>query len=194
MQATGIDIVAPWRRQFSVIVTRGFSRFTDWLLRHWLGLLNWVLGTLLAVALLTPVLAYFGVEPLAGQIFRTYHAICDQIPSHSFFILGHQMAFCARNFSLYGSFWLGTMVFRFVRHRLRPLKWYYLILFLLPMALDGGTQLFGWRESTNLLRVITGVLFGLGLAWFALPFVEDAVVETLPALVASEHDADATNR
>jgi len=30
------------------------------------------------------------------------------------------------------------------------------VLGLLPIALDGFTQLFGWRESTNELRVITG--------------------------------------
>ena len=180
MQPSVAQDIAPWRRQFSAKIQHGLGRAATWLLHHWLGLLNWGLGALLGLALLTPVLAYFGVEPLAGQIFRAYHAICDQIPSHSFFILGHQMAFCSRNFSLYGSIWLGSMIFRFARHHLRPLKWYYLILFLLPMALDGGTQLFGWRESNDTLRVITGVLFGLGIAWFALPFVEDAVVESLP--------------
>ncbi len=184
MQASTYRPIAPWRQRLSHPITHGFSRFTDWLLRHWLGLLNWTLGGLLALSLLVPVLAYFGVEPLAGQIFRAYHAICDQIPAHSFFIMGHQMAFCSRNFSLYGAVWLGSMIFRFVRHFLRPLKWYYLILLLLPMALDGGTQLFGWRESTDLLRVITGLLFGLGLAWFALPFVQDAVVESLPPVAA----------
>jgi len=30
------------------------------------------------------------------------------------------------------------------------------VLGLLPIAVDGFTQLFGWRESTNELRVITG--------------------------------------
>jgi len=38
---------------------------------------------------------------------------------------------------------------------------------ILPMAWDGTTQLFGWRESTWALRVITGTLFGGGTVWFS---------------------------
>jgi uncharacterized membrane protein len=43
---------------------------------------------------------------------------------------------------------------------------------ILPMALDGTTQLFGWRESTWALHVITYALFGLGSAWFALSLMQ----------------------
>ena len=38
-----------------------------------------------------------------------------------------------------------------------------------PMALDGLTQLVGWRESTWELRMATGVLFGLASGWFLYP-------------------------
>ena len=170
--------IAPWRQSFSYRVERGAIRATDWLLAHWLDLLNWGLGLIVAGALLTPVLAYLGIEPLAGQIFRAYHSICEQIPAHSFYIFGHQMAMCARNFTLYASLWVGTLIFRVVRQRLRPLPWPILVLFLLPMALDGGTQMVGLRESNAALRIITGLLFGMGICWFALPFVQDAVNES----------------
>ncbi len=180
MQPIYHDGIAPWRRQVSRYMTSRLAAFSDWLLLHWLGVLNWTLGLVLLVALLTPVLAYLGVEPLAGQIFRAYHAICEQIPSHSFYILGHQVALCARNFSLYFAIWAGTMLFRFARRHIHPLKWYWLVLFLLPMALDGGTQMFGWRESNVYLRVITDLLFGFGICWFALPFVQEAIDETAP--------------
>jgi uncharacterized membrane protein len=43
---------------------------------------------------------------------------------------------------------------------------------MVPMALDGGTQLFGWRESTWELRTLTGIIFGLGVCWFVLPYIE----------------------
>lgn len=36
------------------------------------------------------------------------------------------------------------------------------IFLLLPLIIDGYTQLKGLRESTNTLRVLTGLLFGLG--------------------------------
>lgn len=176
--------IAPWRQHLSRHIERGASSTADWLMRHWLGILNWALGLIVLVAILTPVLAYLGIEPLAGQLFRSYHAICEQIPAHSFFLFGHQLAMCARNISLYGGMWLGTMIFRFAGRHVRPLKWHWLVLLLLPMALDGGTQLFGWRESNDLLRVVTGLLFGLGVCWFMLPFVQEAIEESSVVLPA----------
>lgn len=172
--------IAPWRRQASKIFERFINGLTDWLLLHWLGLINWFLGIILLGALVTPILAYFDVQPLAGWLFHAYHSICEQVPSHSFFILGHQVALCARNGSLYLSLWLGSMIFRFARSHLSPLKWWWLILFLLPMAIDGTTQLFGLRESNVTLRIITGTLFGFGICWFALPFVQEAIDELMP--------------
>jgi uncharacterized membrane protein len=38
---------------------------------------------------------------------------------------------------------------------------------LLPGGIDGTTQMFGNRESTNLLRVVTGLLLGMGIVLFA---------------------------
>ena len=39
--------------------------------------------------------------------------------------------------------------------------------FLLPGGIDGTTQMFGNRESNNLLRVVTGLLLGVGVVLFA---------------------------
>lgn len=177
-----LDTLAPWRRRLSQRIEHATTVLSSWLLNHWLGLVNFALGFLLANAFLAPILAYWGVEPLASTIFRSYHAICDQIPSHSFFIMGHQIALCSRNLALYGSIWLGSIGFRLVRGTVRSLNWRWLIFFLLPMALDGGTQLFGWRESNVYLRLITGMLFGFGICWFALPFVQEAIDESKSAM------------
>ncbi len=175
--------IAPWRQEISRRFVTTLNRASDWLLDHWLSIINVGVGALLGIAILTPVLAYFGVEPLASTIFRSTHAICDQIPSHSFFICGHQVGICSRCCALYGSIWLSSMMFRFGRQRIEPIRWYMLLPFLLPMALDGGTQLFGWRESNVYLRLITGALFGLGMMWFALPYVQKAVDESKAMIV-----------
>ena len=44
------------------------------------------------------------------------------------------------------------------------------------MAIDGFTQLFGWRESTPELRTLTGALFGLASVWLIYPRI-DAMFE-----------------
>jgi len=51
--------------------------------------------------------------------------------------------------------------------------------------LDGISQLISqlplnlipFRESTPILRVITGCLFGFLTAWFAYPYVEESMIE-----------------
>ena len=61
---------------------------------------------------------------------------------------------------------------------------------LLPMAIDGFTQLFGLRESDWVLRTITGVLFGLRLVWLAYPYVEEAMDDVLRTVPVHERLAE----
>jgi uncharacterized membrane protein len=82
--------------------------------------------------------------------------------------LGWKMAFCERDLAIYvGLLAVGVLYAR--RRHMRPLGFGLYALLILPMAIDGFTQLFGWRESTWELRVVTGLLFGLGSAWLVLP-------------------------
>jgi len=46
-----------------------------------------------------------------------------------------------------------------------------LILFVLPLAIDGTTQLLGFRESNNILRIITGGLAGIIVPFFLIPIM-----------------------
>jgi uncharacterized membrane protein len=48
------------------------------------------------------------------------------------------------------------------------------------MILDGGTQLVGLRSSTWQLRLITGAIFGVGLVWFAYPYLEESMKQSPP--------------
>jgi hypothetical protein len=50
------------------------------------------------------------------------------------------------------------------------------------MALDGTTQMFGWRESNWILRTVTGTLFGLGSVWFVLPLIHKTLMEDLAGM------------
>ena len=142
------------------------------LLRYWAHMLTSVLGLIVLIALFIPILSSLGLDVVAKPLFFALHAICAQIPSHSFYLFGHQLGLCVRNLFIYGSMFLGGLVFVVSKKRFPGIPWWIWVLMILPMALDGTTQMFGWRESTWELRMITGMLFGLGSAWFALPLVQ----------------------
>lgn len=88
---------------------------------------------------------------------------------------GFKVAYCQRDVAIYGSVLLSGLLFGLVRRRISapPLRVY--ALFLIPIALDGVTQLIGLRESTWLLRTVTGALFGMASVWLAYPYLEEAM-------------------
>jgi uncharacterized membrane protein len=164
--------------------TQSFDRFVEkagnFLMEQWAAILTVILGILVFIALSIPFLSYFGLDAIAKPLFYALHYVCAQIPSHSFYIFGHQLGMCERNFSIYASMFLGSLVFTLTKKRLPGIPWWLWILMILPMAIDGTTQMFGLRESTWILRVVTGTLFGVGNVWFALPFMQKTLVETTP--------------
>jgi uncharacterized membrane protein len=169
-------------------------------MRHWLPGLNLALGLFLAGALAAPVFAQLGWTSLAQPIYAAYHFTCHQWAFRSFFLFGQQpvygeqqladlgldpftvignpslgwkMAFCERDLAIYiGLLLVGLLYAR--RRDLRPSGFLVYGVLILPMALDGFTQLFGWRESTWELRLATGLLFGLASAWLVLPRLDDS--------------------
>jgi uncharacterized membrane protein len=104
--------------------------------------------------------------------------------------LGFKTAICQRDLAIFGALLIGGLLYAGVRGRvrIRPMPfWLFLLVGLGPIGLDGFSQLFGYygtllpfldffpvRESTPLLRTGTGFLFGLSVAWLALPRVGDA--------------------
>jgi uncharacterized membrane protein len=124
--------------------------------------------------------------------------------------MGWKVAWSDRMVSMFTSLWLFILLWRQLSRRLKPLPWWGLILFLLPMALDGGSHfisdLFGigqgfrdsnawlailtnhafppsfyagdaWGSFNSLTRLLTGLLFGLGIVWFSFPYLDNAFSE-----------------
>jgi len=56
--------------------------------------------------------------------------------------MGWKIAWSDRMVSMYTSLWLFGLVWWLVRRRLKPLPWWGLVLFLLPMAVDGTSHFF----------------------------------------------------
>ena len=100
---------------------------------------------------------------------------------------GFKVAFCQRDIAIYSAILLFGLVFSLANRKIPSLPlpaWF--ILGILPIGLDGVSQIVSqlpWdiiplRESTPLLRTITGGLFGFTTAWFGYPIVEEAMADT----------------
>ncbi|NJC96032.1 MAG: hypothetical protein C3F07_00670 [Anaerolineales bacterium] len=105
--------------------------------------------------------------------------------------MGYKMALCERDMAIYVSIFLFGILFAVTGRRMKSLHWMLWILIgLVPVGLDGFSQLFSqmewswllqylpYRESTPFLRVLTGALFGFATAWFAYPSIEESMAET----------------
>jgi len=103
--------------------------------------------------------------------------------------VGYKTALCERDIGIYVGILVAGLVYGVIRNRRGvnplPLK-YWFLLGIVPIALDGGTQLisqlgifpFPARESTPFLRTATGLLFGAMNIWMAYPHVDQAMKET----------------
>lgn len=105
--------------------------------------------------------------------------------------LGYKVALCERDIAMYGGILLFGLLFAISRRKIRPIHWLVWILIgIIPIGVDGFSQLISqvplnllpYRESTPILRVITGSLFGFITAWFGYPYVEESMVENFKFL------------
>lgn len=96
--------------------------------------------------------------------------------------VGYKVAICERDVAIYGSILLSGLLFGVLRPLLRRRRaklpkmplWLYGLL-LVPLAVDGITQILGLRESTWWLRLITGGIFGAATVWLTYPYIDEAM-------------------
>lgn len=171
--------VSPRRQAFNHQVSALVDGALTFLQRHWLALVNGALILFIGIAALAPVGYALGLTGPSAEVFTIYRFFCGQTPSHSFYIAGYQMCLCSRCLAIYSSllaFGLLLALIRYTPRRgfIRPISWKLWVMGMVPMALDGGTQLFGLHESNLALRLLTGIIFGVMTAWFILPQIEDS--------------------
>jgi len=103
--------------------------------------------------------------------------------------MGYKTALCQRDVAIYGAMLLAGLVYGVLRRRktIQPWPmWAYFAFGILPMMLDGGIQWISnaaWLffpglismpfETTPLMRVLTGALFGLGIVAAAYPYLDE---------------------
>ena len=122
--------------------------------------------------------------------------------------MGWKVAWSDRMVSMFVSLWIFSLLWWPLRRRLPKLPVLGLVLFLLPITVDGATHFLSdlagigqgfrdtnlwlaalthntfrpefyagdaWGSFNSLMRLLTGLLFGLGVAWFLFPLLDGAV-------------------
>jgi uncharacterized membrane protein len=109
-----------------------------------------------------------------NAIYGCGDRLCHQKAERSFFIGGNQMPFCSRCTAI----WLGIAIglgFMVVYKIKLNSKFIFLIfLGLVPIGIDGLGQLLGLWESSNIVRVLTGLLVGI-VSGIAIGVIVDEV-------------------
>ena len=100
--------------------------------------------------------------------------------------IGYKVVLCQRDVAIYGGILIFGILFAVLGRRLKSIHWLmWILLGIVPIAVDGISQLLSqpplnlipYRESTPMLRTITGFLFGFLTAWFGYPYVEESMSE-----------------
>jgi uncharacterized membrane protein len=92
---------------------------------------------------------------------------CHQLKERSFHFRGKQMFVCSRCFGIIVGYIIISPVFYFLKLNLG----FYSILLLIPLIIDGSIQHFKILTSTNIRRLITGLLGGIGLGLFIINLI-----------------------
>jgi len=143
--------------------------------------------------IVAPILLKLGLTLPAKAIYFVYSFFCHQFATRSIHAFDYQYAWCARDTGI----WMGVAAIAWALKykKVKPIKWYWVIPFTVPIALDGGIQtvftmlnlsykggLMGIPvySSNDLVRFLTGAFFGIGLSlWISGTFAED-IIEDKP--------------
>lgn len=121
-------------------------------------------------------------------------SVAQQIAARHFIgdeTLGYKTSLCARDLAIYSMIFVGGLVYRRYRWRIRPLPfWIFVFAGLGPVGIDGLSQLLSYppfefwpvRETTPIYRIVTGGVFGLMSAWLGFPYFERSMQDLIEAL------------
>ncbi len=154
----------------------------------------------------TPFLVIYA-QPVGTLLFTGFSYTCHQLASRSYCFYSadggigncpylytrapelnsekgpaYEFPVCARDIAIYLGAWISGIAVYFTKwkdakHTPNPI---FFILALIPIAIDGGTQLIGLRESTNELRMLTGMIAGLAFSFYFVPMLNAILLRNEP--------------
>ncbi len=108
--------------------------------------------------------------------------LCHQLPERSLFGGGVQVPVCARDTGIYAGIVVSLLVISRLQRRPSGLPSLgvsvLLAAFVAVMALDGITSYAGIRETTNAVRLATGLLCGYAIGALLAPLINDQLWRT----------------
>ena len=95
-------------------------------------------------------------------IDMTIFTFCHRRPERTLKLRGSYLPVCARCTGIYAGMFVFFLSQFFIEFNYGLNLFFVSILLMLPTTLDGTTQLLKLRESTNLIRLISGFICGIG--------------------------------
>ncbi len=113
------------------------------------------------------------MEDLITHFFNFVgHVVCHQIPERTLWIGGRYLPVCSRDTGAYLGLCIGYLLLPLrKKDAYGPPNLWITFFMVVPMIVDAATQTLGVRTSTNELRLITGLIFGVALAPFLVYLV-----------------------
>ena len=131
------------------------------------------LSALALIILGASLSATFAIAHGAPQFLRLpFKLMCHGIPHRCLTIFGTPMPICARCFGIYSGFLMGLTLFPMFKWMSERLMRIILAVAAVPILIDGLTQAAGLRESTNPLRLATGLTIGAAFGLWVLVSIE----------------------
>ena len=130
--------------------------------------------------LAAPLLAHTD-SPVASPLYDGFHRVCHQFEDRSLHLAGMPLPVCARCSAIYFSFLLGVLAYpvfrRLTQPRIPPRA--VVIAAVIPMVADVGFGMIGVYDVSMSTRLVTGALFGSGIAFVILPVAIEAANQIL---------------
>jgi uncharacterized membrane protein len=148
-----------------IVIQIFFFLFLTWSVLQFLAPLSLPRGSIDDLSGLTAVSdneELFSDIPIPwNAVYSIGDRLCHQKAERSFFINDNQMPFCSRCTAIWLGLAIGLGVMVFYRIQLNEKLLFIVIAGLAPTGIDGIGQLFGFWESTNIIRVVTGLTVGI---------------------------------
>ena len=132
-----------------------------------------VVAAIPALILGASAICSFAIAHGASMQWRLlFRLMCHGRVERCFLLFGEPMPVCARCTGVYLGMLGGIALFWLIPMLRERVMRGFAFAAVVPLALDGVTQLAGLRESTNSLRVATGLIAGLAFGLWVLSAVE----------------------